>query len=87
MLWQHRKKTYSFEQVTQWSAWRWCNKHRNMQEVIGDKYMYLTNYVHSVGIKRIYWSVIYNLFYFISFYTTILQKILTNNHTNFNTVE
>jgi len=31
--------------------------------------------------------IIYILSYFISFYTVILQKIITNNHMNFNTVE
>jgi len=24
------QKAFSLEQVTQWSPWRWCNKHRNM---------------------------------------------------------
>jgi len=44
------------EQVTQWSRWRWCNKHWNMWEVIGDKSVYLTFCVCVcvclVGIKK-----------------------------------
>jgi hypothetical protein len=50
---EHFKKHASFEQVMQLSPWGWCTKHWNMQDVIGgDKYMYLTYYVHLVGIKR-----------------------------------
>jgi len=49
---QHCKKHIVFKQITKWSLWRWCNKHRNMYEVIGNKYMYLTHYVHWDGIKE-----------------------------------
>ena len=44
--------TIFFEQVKQRSPWRWCNKHRKMWEVIGDKFMYLTYYIHLVEERK-----------------------------------
>ena len=57
---QHSKKHTVFEQVIHWSPWRWYNKHRNMYEAVGDKYMYLTYYVHLFGIKKSDW--LYNMY-------------------------
>lgn len=33
------------EHIMHWYTCRWCNKHRDMWEVTGDNYMYLTYYV------------------------------------------
>ena len=44
------------EQIKQYSPCRWRNEHRNMYEVIGDKYMYLIYCVLLVGIKRRTWG-------------------------------
>jgi len=52
---QHCKQHIIFEQQLQWSPWRWRNKHRNMQKLIGEKNMYLMYYVHLVGVKRSDW--------------------------------
>jgi len=30
MVFATLQTVYFFEQLTQWSPWRWCNKHRNM---------------------------------------------------------
>ena len=34
-----------------YTCFTWCNKHRNMWAVIGDKYTYLTYYEYLVGMK------------------------------------